>query len=340
MNDMNCTPAWIWHRTLDVLSHSFTTDLGVFFAQVNVIAFENDTLILHTGMPWGASILNDSLDTIEQALSEVLERTASVKIFDDRQLEAYRLEASGAYTRKLDPNKSFDNFIVGRSNQIAHAAARAVATCPAEAYNPLVLYGESGSGKTHLISAIGNDLIQMRPDLQIKYITGEEFVRDLITTIKETPLYSIKKCTTEFLKADVLLLDNVQYLANKDYTQEAFLDIIEALVAEKKQVVLTIDRPPALLEKMDARIRRRCCYGLITDVSLRGPHDSDTIDHLLNYYADVVNVPIPEFVRMFVLENVFDGFVLQGIVKYLCALKDLQMDVTPEEIQKHLIELL
>lgn len=339
MNSLPYTPSWLWHRALDVLSRSFTSDLESFFAQVNVISFEEDTLVLNDNSPWGASILRDCQDTIEQAVSEILGRPATVKILDDRQLEAYRLEASGAYPRKLDPDKNFDNFIVGASNQFAHAAANAVATCPADAYNPLVLYGESGSGKSHLLSAIGNDLIQMRPDLRVKYITGEEFVRDLIIAIKETPLCSIKKCTSNYLTSDVLLIDGVEVIAGKDSTQESFLDILEALVAAKKQVVLTFDRPPSLLDKMDTRIIRRCCYGLITDISLKKADDSDTIDRLLNHYAATATVEIPDYVRAFVLEHVTDGFVLQGIVKYFRAQKDFQMDVPPDAIRRHLLEI-
>lgn len=321
MNTISASPTWIWHMTLNLLSRSFTSDLEVFFNQVNVISMDDHTLILHSSSPWDASILNGFLDTIQQAVSDVLGQPTAVRILDDQQLERYRSVRAGTSSHPLDKSKRFDNFIVGASNEFAFSAAQSITR--RSDYNPLMLYGESGSGKTHLLMAIGNHMAHS--GLQVMYTTGDDFTVELLKAVRSQPIDSIKHCVTQYLSTDVLLLDDIQYLAGKDCTQEAFLDVLDCLVSAGKQVVLTADRPLSLMNHMDTRILNRCVYGLTAEVSIKKRYspnscDTDTILRVLDHYAAEVGVTAPEYVRTYVARHVDNGFAVQGIVKCLSSI--------------------
>lgn len=165
----------------------------------------------------------------------------------------------------LNPFFTFDNFVVGNSNQFAYAACLAVAQKPGKAYNPLFIYGSTGLGKTHLLHAIGNFIYRRKISKKIVYITSEKFINDLVNSIKEK---KIEEFRNKYRKVDVLLIDDIQFISGKERTQEELFHTFNELYLENKQIVLTSDRPPKDLEEIEDRLKSRFQSGLIADVQM------------------------------------------------------------------------
>ncbi|MEN3015255.1 MAG: chromosomal replication initiator protein DnaA [bacterium] len=165
----------------------------------------------------------------------------------------------------LNPFFTFDNFVVGNSNQFAYAASLAVAQKPGKAYNPLFIYGSTGLGKTHLLHAIGNFIFKRKLSKKIIYITSEKFINDLVNSIKEKKLEDFRN---KYRRAEILLIDDVQFISGKERTQEELFHTFNELYLENKQIVLTSDRPPRDLEGIEDRLKSRFQSGLIADVQL------------------------------------------------------------------------
>jgi chromosomal replication initiator protein len=163
----------------------------------------------------------------------------------------------------LNPKYTFDTFVIGSSNRFAHAAAIAVAEVPAQAYNPLFIYGESGLGKTHLLHAIGHYTRNLNPRARVRYVSSEEFTNDFINSIRDDKAQAFQK---RYRDIDVLLVDDVQFLQGKVQTQEEFFHTFNTLHNANKQIVVTSDLPPKQLEQFEERMRSRFEWGLMTDV--------------------------------------------------------------------------
>lgn len=170
-------------------------------------------------------------------------------------------------TLALNPNHTFDSFVVGDSNEFAHAAAVAVAGRPGEVYNPLFLYGGAGLGKTHLMHAIGNELTQTHPELNIVYVTSETFTHELISMIRTGgSTENRQEFRDKYRTADVLMIDDIQFIAGKETTQDEFFHTFNALHGDGKQIILSSDRPPSELTQLEARMRTRFEWGLLADI--------------------------------------------------------------------------
>jgi chromosomal replication initiator protein len=218
-----------------------------------------------------------------------------------------------------DYDYTFDTFIVGHSNEFAYAASTAVAKNPGGAYNPLFIHGPSGLGKTHLITAISNEIKQNNPDTNIIYVTGEAFTNELINAIQQ------KKDTSQFhhkyRSADVLLVDDVQFIAGKDSTQEEFFHTFNELHKIGKQIVLTSDRPPKDIKTLEDRIRTRFEWGLIADISTP---DFETRVAIVRRKAELLDLKIPDDVSEYIANHLkSDIRQLEGCVKKLKASKHL-----------------
>ena len=214
---------------------------------------------------------------------------------------------------------TFENFIKGSGNQFAFAAAQAVAANPSGAYNPLFIYGPSGLGKTHLMTAIANEMRRNDPNLNIVYVTGETFANELIEAIQkkqDTSLFHDK-----YRNADVLLVDDVQFIAGKDSTQEEFFHTFNKLHSEGKQIVLTSDRPPKDIKILEDRIRSRFESGLIADISTP---DFETRIAIIRRKAELLDLNLPDEVAEFIANRLKTNIrQLEGAVKKLKALKHL-----------------
>jgi chromosomal replication initiator protein len=231
---------------------------------------------------------------------------------------------------QLIPRYTFDAFVIGNGNQFARAAALAVAERPSKAYNPLFLYGGVGMGKTHLMQAIGHEIKRRQPSCNICYVTGEKFTNELITSIRNDRMTSFRD---RFRTVDVLLVDDIQFIAQKERTQEEFFHTFNALHESMKQIVIASDRPPKELAEIEDRLRSRFEMGLIADIQ---PPDLETKVAILQKKAESEQVQLPADVALFVASNVRTNVrELEGAMTRLIAWCQLNhMEITLASTQQ------
>lgn len=216
--------------------------------------------------------------------------------------------------RRAHYEYTFDTFIVGSSNQLAYAACEAVAKKRNGQYNPLFIYGPSGLGKTHLLSAIQHEILSNNPDVNVAYISSETFTNDLISAIGSKTTEAFHK---KYRQVDVLLMDDVQFISGKESTQEEFFHTFNELYQVKKQIVLTSDRPPREIKTLEDRLKNRFESGVIVDVS---PPDYETRIAIIRRKAELLDMNIPSDVAEFIAERVKSNIrQLEGVVKKIHA---------------------
>jgi chromosomal replication initiator protein len=198
----------------------------------------------------------------------------------------------------LNSRYTFQEFVIGNSNRFAHAASQAVAEAPAKAYNPLFLYGGVGLGKTHLMHAIGHRVLAEKPDAKIVYVSSEKFTNEFIIAIKnnQTPEFRAK-----YRHADVLLIDDIQFLEGKEQTQEEFFHTFNSLHDAHKQLVISSDRPPKEIQTLESRLRSRFEWGLLTDIQ---PPDLETREAILRKKGESEKIPVPDEVTSYIAKMI------------------------------------
>ncbi len=240
--------------------------------------------------------------------------------------------------QSFNPRYVFDSFVVGNSNQFAHAAARAVAESPFRSYNPLFLYGGVGLGKTHLLNAIGHRIQAEHPELLVMYLAAEQFVNDLISSLRFNRMPSFRE---RYRNIDVLLVDDIQFLANKERTQEEFFHTFNTLYTGQKQIILSSDAPPRNIPDLEERLRSRFEWGLIADIQ---PPDLETKIAILRKKADVEQLFLPDEVANFIAHQVRSNIrELEGMLNRVLAFasltgRSLSLDVAKETLKDILPE--
>src|SRR3990170_1744735 len=222
----------------------------------------------------------------KNSLSKIEEKADPIAKKMDMKLESrrQRLASRGIY---LNPKYTFESFVVGPSNQFAQAAARSVSEATGKTYNPLFIYGGVGLGKTHLVSAVGNAVIDRNPNLTVLYVSSEQFTNEVVSAIRHDRMGEFKE---KYRNLDVLLLDDIQFIANKTATQEEFFHTFNALYEKQKQIVVSSDRPPKEITEVTDRLRSRFTMGLIADIQL--PEIETKIAILLKKAAmERINIP-------------------------------------------------
>jgi chromosomal replication initiator protein len=242
----------------------------------------------------------------------------------------------------FNPKYTFRTFVVGKSNEFAHAAAKAVAENPSQSYNPLFLYGGVGLGKTHLLHAIGSEILRSRPQLRVLYLAAEQFVNELINSIRFDRMPAFRE---RYRTIDVLMIDDIQFLANKERTQEEFFHTFNTLYTSQKQIILSSDSSPRNIPTLEERLRSRFEWGLIADIQ---PPDLETKVAILQRKAYLENVTLPDEVAEFIAKKVKSNIrELEGLLNRVIAHSSLTAqplsveftaetlkDILPDEAKK------
>jgi chromosomal replication initiator protein len=284
------------------------------------------------------------LRQIESLLSTIATHEVTVVFQVNEKLEG-RANLDKAFKREeKEPAKSpqrinhlvakytFANFVVGASNQFAHAACVAVANQPGDHYNPLFIYGGVGLGKTHLVNAIGHQAVAQRPNLKVVYLSSESFMNELIASLRRDHMDEFKK---KFRNVDLLILDDVQFIAGKERTQEEFFHTFNSLYESHKQIVITSDKFPKEIPGLEDRLRNRFEWGLIADIQ---PPDMETRVAILQKKAEVEGVLLPHDVAIFLASNI-DSNVreLEGSLTRLGAFSSLTKAIITVDLAKELL---
>ena len=270
---------------------------------------------------------------ISNSLSEVAGRPVKAKILTPAQTEKYRagvaLEDKPAESANLNPKYTFDTFVVGSNNRFAHAAALAVAEAPADAYNPLFIYGGVGLGKTHLMHAIGNYMLSQNPALRIKYVTSELFMNEMVNALNKKTQAEFRE---KYRNIDVLMVDDIQFLTGKMGTQEEFFHTFNTLHTAGKQIIITSDKPPRDIVKLEERLVSRFEWGLIADIS---KPDLETRVAILKRKAEEEMLNVDNAVLTMIAERVTNNVrELEGCLTRLVAYSSL----TGKPVDKALAE--
>ncbi|MBI2985725.1 MAG: chromosomal replication initiator protein DnaA [Deltaproteobacteria bacterium] len=251
-------------------------------------------------------LLEHFLTPIQDALSDLAHQSIRVSVSVNQQLQpsggagkiAERQKHKPPRVSNLIPKYNFENFVVGASNQFAHAASLAVANQPGDHYNPLFIYGGVGLGKTHLINAIGHRIVERRPALKVFYLSSESFMNELIGSLRRDRMDDFKG---RFRNVDALILDDVQFIAGKERTQEEFFHTFNSLYETHKQIVITSDRFPKEIPELEDRLRNRFEWGLIADIQ---PPDMETRVAILQKKAELEAVMLPHEVAIFLASHI------------------------------------
>ena len=296
-------------KHLPILKEEFVTFLG----------FEPEIQVIFIGVPTSPDKILGQMREQDMASGATSHTgAAQAKIPSGMIPQNYKFE----YT--------FDNFIVGSSNKFAHAACTAVAAHPAENYNPLFIYGPSGIGKTHLLSAIVNEITKNNPQSRIIYIKGDDFTNQMIEALAKQEMYKFHE---KYRSCDILLIDDIQFIAGKTSTQEEFFHTFNTLYEDGKQIILTSDRPPKDIQALEDRLKSRFEWGLIADIQ---PPDIELRVAIIRKKAEQVMLTLPDNVLYFLAENLCSNIrQIEGAVKKLSALswlggKTITMDAAKE----------
>ncbi len=292
-----------------VITSKYKADMERKFAEM--LGF-NITIRFICGDP--TPIPPDEPGILQQASARLAEETASGEQPASEQDNAFHAGGIGSTLPPFNFEYTFENFIVGSSNKFAHAACLAVADRPAQAYNPLFIYGPSGLGKTHLLYAITNELKKKIGNIRVIYIKGEDFTNQMIDSLSRQAMNEFRD---KYRSCDVLLIDDIQFIAGKTSTQEEFFHTFNALHEAGKQIIMTSDRPPREIKTLEDRLKTRFEWGLIADVQ---PPDLELRTAIIKKKADQVNVSIPDDVLAFLAENLRSNIrQIEGAIKKLGA---------------------
>jgi len=338
---MNLWDKILQHTERRVNPHSFAT----WFRPTRLERSDEDRLVVRVPTRLFCKRLTETYGQLLQAVLTELGRPQLQLEFFCAEAEPITVNAPSpqakldfdAVNHQLNPRYTFESFIVGASNQFAHAAAMAVADQPSKSYNPLFLYGGVGLGKTHLMQAIGHTLKRRNPSLRLTYISAEKFTNEVIASIRLERMAAFRD---RFRNMDVLMVDDIQFIATRERTQEEFFHTFNALYDQQKQIVISSDCPPKEISSIEERLRSRFEWGLIADIQ---PPDLETKIAILQKKAESESVQVPDEVAEYIARAIKSNIrELEGALIRLMAYASLTGAVinlpTAQQVLKNIIE--
>ena len=312
--------AYVWAKIVSHMEERLgALTVSTWFDDAEVIALTEDQLILYSPTEFRQDFIRRRYaDYIHDALKDIFNSDAKLVVFGDAELNAYNSKGTNKSSMDFNPQFTFDNFVVGPSNRIAHGAAIAVSNNPGQVYNPLFLYGPPGVGKTHLLYAIANGIRKVNPDANVVYIKGDQFTNELVTAIRDGKNIEFR---SKYREADLFLIDDIQFIAGREATQEEFFHTFNKLYEEHKQIVMTSDRKPSDMQTLEDRLRSRFESGLIVDIQ---PPDYETRMAIIKAKATSLNLELNDEVCNYIAVNVTSNVrQIEGTVKKIMAYRDL-----------------
>lgn len=316
---MQASAEKIWGSAQEQLRSMLSADTyNLWFAPLRAIDFEGDAIVLEVANDFCEVWLKDNYQGLLQdvlsvagarqlrAIFKVAATAATMQVTPARSAPATKLKPAPAHQDRsatngdwaFNPKNTFETFVVGNNNNFAHAAAKAVAEAPGKSYNPLFLYGGVGLGKTHLLHAIGQHVVANKKSARVGYVSSEKFTNEYIDAIQNNSLVKFRR---KYRQTDVLLIDDIQFLAGKERIQEEFFHTFNALHEAHKQIVLTCDRPASEIQNLEHRLVSRFEWGLTTDLQ---PPDVEMRLAILNKKAQSMGVTLPEEILNFLASRI------------------------------------
>ena len=311
-----------------------------------LLSYQNDTVTISAPNSFARDWLeNHYVHLITGILSELTGSDLLIKFvvpkdqdMDDFQLPAPRIKPGQNDQQEfspgmLNPKYTFDTFVIGSGNRFAHAASLAVAEAPAKAYNPLFIYGGVGLGKTHLMHAIGHYVLEHNPNAKVVYLSSEKFTNEFINSIRDNKTVDFRN---KYRSVDILLIDDIQFLAGKEQTQEEFFHTFNTLHEESKQIIISSDRPPKEIPTLEDRLRSRFEWGLITDIT---PPDLETRIAILRKKAKADGLDIPNDVMTYIANSIdsnireLEGALIRVVAYSSLINRDMSADLAAEALK-------
>ncbi len=346
---MNAQLKEIWEKTLNILKGELTeVSFNTWIKSAEPISMTEDSIKFGVPNDFTKEILETRYkDLIMNAIKLISSKKYIIEfaILSEEQVEKeIRFSSDKPKTKNavlvneemsatLNPKYTFDSFVIGNSNRFAHAASLAVAESPAKAYNPLFIYGGVGLGKTHLMHAIGHYILQNNPSAKVVYVSSEKFTNELINSIKDDKNVEFRN---KYRNVDVLLIDDIQFIAGKERTQEEFFHTFNALHEANKQIILSSDRPPKEIPTLEDRLRSRFEWGLIADI--QAP-DFETRIAILKKKADVENLNIPNEVMVYIATKIksnireLEGALIRIVAYSSLTNREITVDLASEALK-------
>ena len=313
------SPAYVWAKIILHMEERLSAiTISASFDDAEVIELNEEQLILYSPSEFRREVIQTRYTAyIQEALKEIFNSDAKLIVFGDEELEAYQNKGKKS-SMEFNPQFTFENFVVGGSNRFAHSAAVAVSNAPGLYYNPLFIYGPPGVGKTHLLYAIANSIRERNPDVKIVYIKGDQFTNELIEAIQKGKNIEFR---SKYREADLFLIDDIQFIAGKDSTQEEFFHTFNTLYEGQKQIVMTSDRKPSELLTLQDRLRTRFAWGLLA--SVEAP-DYETRMAIIKNKAKSLGIELEHDVCDYIAVNVTNNVrQIEGTVKKILAYREL-----------------